>query len=214
MRAINPGGQGPNVDALTFFLSNQILRLASSNFPDLQPLTIQLRESQASLGSNMMSIEQFEPTASARECKKRKRVSEAEKAATELSKLVCELYKLSTRRTQECHARFENKRVRFPNSKQSNMFSESCNLTDHRQHPCSQRPSSDSRYRYQLSAKCRQECHARFENKRVHFPNSKQNIMFSESCNLITILQTIDNALAVAHLPSSDSRHRCRIEII
>ena len=122
---------------------------AHISFPVLQPLTIQLRESQASLGSNMMSIEHFEPTASARECKKRKRVSEAEKAATELSKLVCELYKLSTRRTQECHARFENKRVHFPNSKQSNMCSESCNLRDHRQRPC-YCPSAEFRFEASL----------------------------------------------------------------
>jgi hypothetical protein len=71
-----------------------------------------------------------------RECKKRKRVSEAEKVATELSKLVCELYKLVPRHTQECHVKFENNRIFFPQSKQINLDAEACNLTDHRQRPC------------------------------------------------------------------------------
>jgi hypothetical protein len=68
------------------------------------------------------------------ECKKRKRVSEAERVATELSKLVCELYKMTPRHAQECHVKFENSRISFPQS-QSNYDSEVCNHTDHRQRP-------------------------------------------------------------------------------
>ena len=68
--------------------------------------------------------------------KKRKRISEAEKAATELSKLVYEIYKLTPRHTPEFHARFENNRALFPNSSLIELCAESCNLTDLRQRPC------------------------------------------------------------------------------
>jgi hypothetical protein len=71
-----------------------------------------------------------------RDCKRRKRVSEAEKAATEISKIVCELYKLVPRHSQESHVRFENSRVVFTQSKLNNVDAEACNLSDHRQRPC------------------------------------------------------------------------------
>ena len=58
----------------------------------------------------LMKVPVMEP---AKECKKRKRISEAERAATDLSKLVCELYKLAPRHQQIGYLRFENNRVPF-----------------------------------------------------------------------------------------------------
>ena len=81
----------------------------------------------------LMKVPVMEP---AKECKKRKRISEAERAATNLSKLVCELYKLAPRHQQIGYLRFENNRVLFPNSRQIDLCAESCNLTDLRQRPC------------------------------------------------------------------------------
>ena len=81
----------------------------------------------------LMKVSIMEP---AKECKKRKRISEAERAATDLSKLVCELYKLAPRHTQERHARFTNNRAYFANSRQIDLCAESCNLMDLRQRPC------------------------------------------------------------------------------
>ncbi len=68
--------------------------------------------------------------------KKRKQVSEAEKASTEIWKLVCDLYKLVPRHAQERFIKFENKRVVFTKSKQHNLDAEACNLSDNRQRPC------------------------------------------------------------------------------
>ena len=104
-----------------------------------------------------------EPAVPARECKRRKKVSEAERAALEIAKLVCELYKLVPRHTRECHARFENNRVLFHDSKQVNFHAESCNLTDIGQEPCycpfamfrfeSSLPDRDHLIRFSVSAR-------------------------------------------------------------
>jgi hypothetical protein len=80
-------------------------------------------------------MQQTEPI---NDCKRRKRVSDAEKVASEISKIVCELYKLAPRNSFGSHIKFENRRIVFPQTNPTSeaYFGEVCNLTDHRQKPC------------------------------------------------------------------------------
>ena len=64
-----------------------------------------------------------------RDCKKRRRVSEAARVAAELSKLVCQFYKLALRHSQRTRVKFENNRINFPDSEQINMDAKACSLT-------------------------------------------------------------------------------------
>ena len=65
----------------------------------------------------------------ARETKRRKKVSEAEKLALELSKAACDLYKINPDHSQQNHVRFSGNKVSFPSSGWLSCEATSCNLT-------------------------------------------------------------------------------------